>query len=266
MLKATLALILALECEAFYLPGLAPVTYCEKAEPGKCQSEIKLFVNRLNSEESVIPYEYEHFDFCQADKKDSPSENLGQVVFGERIRPSPYQITFGKDDGKCKVVCSKSYDYSNGDSKEKVETLKNGMNLNYQHHWIIDNMPVTWCYQVEGNNNYCSTGFPMGCYVDEKRDRKDACVISGAYSNPDTYYIFNHVDIEIAYHPGSSEDWGQFLKDEGESGGRLVSAKITPLSVNHGDQVNKEDCSSTLGNGPMEIPGKSPTDGKLDIS
>ena len=23
-------------CEAFYLPGLAPVTYCEKDEPGKC--------------------------------------------------------------------------------------------------------------------------------------------------------------------------------------------------------------------------------------
>ena len=23
-------------CEAFYLPGLAPVTYCENDEPGKC--------------------------------------------------------------------------------------------------------------------------------------------------------------------------------------------------------------------------------------
>lgn len=48
-----------------------------------------LYVNRLNTEESVIPYEYHHFDFCLADEEsNSPVENLGQVVFGERIRPS----------------------------------------------------------------------------------------------------------------------------------------------------------------------------------
>ena len=44
--------------------------------------------------------------------------------------------------------------------------------MNYQHHWIVDNMPVTWCYQVMSNNGgedqYCATGFPMGCFVNEK--------------------------------------------------------------------------------------------------
>ena len=42
----------------FYLPGLAPVTYCVEDDLKTCSNEIKLFVNRLNSEESVIPYEY----------------------------------------------------------------------------------------------------------------------------------------------------------------------------------------------------------------
>ena len=32
------------------------------------------------------------FDFCQAAEGSGPSENLGQVVFGERIRPSPYNV------------------------------------------------------------------------------------------------------------------------------------------------------------------------------
>ena len=34
------------------------------------------------------------FDFCQASEvsKTAPTENLGQVVFGERIRPSPYKV------------------------------------------------------------------------------------------------------------------------------------------------------------------------------
>lgn len=68
------------------------------------QSDVKLYVNRLNTEESVIPYEYHHFDFCTIDEEDSPVENLGQVVFGERIRPGPYKIEFLKDIN-CQKVC-----------------------------------------------------------------------------------------------------------------------------------------------------------------
>ena len=41
-------------------------------------------------------------------------------------------------------------------------------------------MPVTWCYEVNENDQskrYCSTGFPVGCYVDSQGQQKDACVI-----------------------------------------------------------------------------------------
>lgn len=62
-----------------------------------------LYVNRLNTEESIIPYEYHHFDFCTVNEQNSPVENLGQVVFGERIRPSPYKIEFLKDV-ECETV------------------------------------------------------------------------------------------------------------------------------------------------------------------
>lgn len=34
------------------------------------------------------------FDFCTTGEELSPAENLGQVVFGERIRPSPYKVNF----------------------------------------------------------------------------------------------------------------------------------------------------------------------------
>lgn len=40
-------------------------------------------------------------------------------------------------------------------------------------------MPVTWCYEVaDSAQKYCSTGFPIGCYVTEGNQPKDACVIS----------------------------------------------------------------------------------------
>ena len=58
-MRALLALILALHLsQGFYLPGLAPVTYCDTDKDEKCTSEIRLYVNRLNSESSVLPFEY----------------------------------------------------------------------------------------------------------------------------------------------------------------------------------------------------------------
>lgn len=56
---------------------------------------------------------------------------------------------------------------------------------------IIDNMPVTFCFTNQQNMNVCTTGFPMGCYVDANGRQRDACVLDARYSQPDSYYIFN---------------------------------------------------------------------------
>ena len=46
-------------------------------------------------------------------------------------------------------------------------------------HRIIDNMPVTWCYDVaDETSKYCSTGFPIGCHISEYGEARDACVTS----------------------------------------------------------------------------------------
>lgn len=43
---------------------------------------------------------------------------------------------------------------------------------------IIDNMPVTWCYNVEDNLKYCNPGFPVGCYIASDGRIKDFCIMS----------------------------------------------------------------------------------------
>ncbi|KAM8715628.1 hypothetical protein ACLKA7_002646 [Drosophila subpalustris] len=218
--------------EGFYLPGLAPVNYCKKADVSStCKSDVTLYVNRLNTEESVIPYEYHHFDFCLGKEENSPVENLGQVVFGERIRPGPYRIQF-LEEVECAVACRKNYTGGNADSDRRMMVLKKGISLNYQHHWIVDNMPVTWCYQLETGKQYCSTGFPMGCLV---RPDGEGCAINGQYNRPLHYYPFNHVDLEITYHSGKTEEWGMGF---GGSSGRIISVKVTPKSMNHADPNN----------------------------
>ena len=51
-------------------------------------------------------------------------------------------------------------------------------------------MPVTWCYDVaDSNKKYCSTGFPLGCYVTSQGEQKDACVTNVSfYQLVDLYY------------------------------------------------------------------------------
>ncbi|KAH8261899.1 hypothetical protein KR038_004470 [Drosophila bunnanda] len=223
--------------EAFYLPGLAPVNFCKKGEGSStCKSDVVLYVNRLNTEESIIPYEYHHFDFCLGKEENSPVENLGQVVFGERIRPGPYKIHF-LENQPCAVACEKQYKGGDAIANRLMMVLKKGISLNYQHHWIVDNMPVTWCYPLENGKQYCGTGFPMGCLV---RPDGDGCPINSIYNQPMHYYPFNHVDLEMTYHSGKSEDWGIGFGNSG----RIISVKVTPKSIKHTDSKHP-NCLST---------------------
>ncbi|XP_076148608.1 transmembrane 9 superfamily protein member 5 isoform X1 [Alosa pseudoharengus] len=232
------SLIAICSCSGFYLPGLAPVSFCEKSTD-ECQTIIQLFVNRLDSVESVLPYEYDVFDFCTDEKEKRPSENLGQVLFGERIETSPYKLSFKKDES-CVKVCTKSYAVNNKDDKKKLDFIKSGMQLNYQHHWIVDNMPVTWCYDVEDSQKYCNPGFPIGCLVTPDGRAKDACVINAEFNKKNTFYVFNHVDITITYHSGENEGW---------TGARLVAATLEPKSYKN--DKDKPTCDGP----PMEVPG-----------
>ncbi|XP_050309500.1 transmembrane 9 superfamily member 2-like [Anthonomus grandis grandis] len=227
-IRPAVALVFAnLICiECFYLPGLAPVNYCKKKdEQPTCKSDVKLYVNRLNTEESAIPYEYSYFDFCLPDDDSkSPVENLGQVVFGERIRPSPYKIEFMKNE-TCVEVCTKKYDGSTNGDNRLLSTMRKAISLNYKHHWIVDNMPVTSCFDTKDNRVYCSTGFQMGCYTMNKRT---TCVPE--IGQEDAFYIFNHVDLVISYHSGQKEEWGSKF---GSNGGRIISVKVIPRSIDH---------------------------------
>ncbi|KAF4075226.1 hypothetical protein AMELA_G00232230 [Ameiurus melas] len=238
-------LLFVQDAAAFYLPGLAPVSFCEKAQEGKdvqreCQDKIELFVNRLDSVESVLPYEYRAFDFCTVEAEKRPSENLGQVLFGERIEPSPYKFSF-KQKESCKPVCTKKYSTGKAEDKANLDFLKKGMLLNYQHHWIVDNMPVTWCYDVEDNQKFCNPGFPIGCYVTETGLAKDACVVNAEFNDKDTFYIFNHVDITIFYHNVENE----------APDSRLVAAKMEPKSYKQSNP-DTPDCTGP----PMSLSNK----------
>ncbi|CAF1089921.1 unnamed protein product [Rotaria sp. Silwood1] len=224
-IKIFLFILFLSSINAFYLPGLAPNTFCRTSIPdSKCKTQVEVFVNRLDSVESVLPYEYAYFDFCTVIDEPSPVENLGQVLFGERIRPSPYKASFNFFLYKFNIDTFTATDVK---QQKYLKRLMKGMVLNYQQHWIIDNMPVTLCYLNSENKEFCSRGFPIGCYVTKRGQSKETCNIRDGKN--DTFYIFNHLDFEISYHSGAGETWGAAF---GEDGGRIIAAKVQVSSLN----------------------------------
>lgn len=70
----------------FLLPaGVAPRDY------GFGES-IDIKVNKLDSVKTQLPYDYYSLPFCQPLEIEEASENLGEVLSGDRIETSKYEV------------------------------------------------------------------------------------------------------------------------------------------------------------------------------
>lgn len=54
--------------------------------------KVTLKVNKLTSVKN-LPYEYYSLPYCQPEKVKSKTENLGELLRGDRIENSPYQAS-----------------------------------------------------------------------------------------------------------------------------------------------------------------------------
>ena len=95
-------------CQAFYLPGVAPQDYAKvgelQAQPALQRVQhllifalsqgdtLFLKVNKLSSTKTQLPYEYYSIPYCRPEKIVSNAENLGEVLRGDRIENSPYEV------------------------------------------------------------------------------------------------------------------------------------------------------------------------------
>ena len=179
--------------QAFYIPGVAPLTF-------QSGEEVPLKVNSLTSTKTQIPRNYYKLPFCQPE--DGPtmaSENLGEFLTGNKIQSSPYSIHM-LTEMYCAKLCQVEL--------SKVHAAKILLHIKYGYHnnWIIDNLPSAAIgVDSEGKTRKrYAGGFPIGFISPETRK---PC-------------IYNHVNIEIDYHPF-------------EEGYRVVGFAVEPLSVAH---------------------------------
>ncbi|MCJ1408768.1 transmembrane 9 super member 2 [Ptychographa xylographoides] len=168
---------------ASYVPGVVAHSYLEG-------SRVPLYVDRLtpmeskteNPGHSAVSRGYYHpaFRFCKPDggPQDVGQESLGAVIFGDRIKTSPFELHMLKNES-CKRLC----DEVTFDAKSAT-FVNRRIWENLGHNWLIDSLPAGQPYQLSADGpTYYTQGFHLG-----------------AHSENLPPLLFNHFDIIIYYN------------------------------------------------------------------
>jgi len=219
------ALLLCLGNAFMPLPGVAPKEYQNK-------EEVELKVQKLDSVQTQLPYDYYSLPFCQPETIREAAENLGEILSGDRIENSLYKIEM-RATRACRLLCRLEYDDSQlAQFAERIEE-------EYRVNWLVDNLPAATRYFLEVQSGdsaepeyeeHYEKGFPLGFMGSQDQPE----------TTPGVAYINNHVRLVLKYH----EDQQAF------KGYRIVGFEVEPYSVKHvvdgewaGDDTQFSTCS-----------------------
>lgn len=185
---------------AYYLPGVAPRTYQQ-------YEAAKLYVTKLSSTKTQIPYDYYALPYCKPPKMNFKSENLGEVLSGDRIENSIYKLEV-KVPKACEVACVKKL------TKLERDAFIRAIEDDYRVHWIVDNLPVgMYTTPADGSASRFNRGYPVGFMNGAGKGLK--------------HYLNNHIRIIVQYH----DDVDGFGEDEPTT--KIVGFRVEPMSIKH---------------------------------
>lgn len=181
-------------CSGFYVPGVAPKEFQKDAI-------VEVKAVKMTSIKTQLPYEYYSLKFCEPKgEREYKIENLGEVLRGDRIVNTPYEIKMAKNM-PCRVLCS-SIKLTAKESKLMAERIKK----NYYVHLIVDNLPCATEFQMmDSDQVQYEHGYKLGFVKDGK------------------VYLNNHLKMYLKYHTDDDIDY------------RVVGFKVQPKSVKFGE-------------------------------
>lgn len=206
---AALACVI-LPTRAFYLPGIAPKDYQK-------ETSLEIMANSLTSKKNKLPFDYYWLPYCGFDKPEmrrSRSVNLGQILAGERSKPTNFVALMGVSTN-CVLQCQRSL------SEKQARRFVRRIAQNYNARLNLDNMPLVTKMRIQDRDKY-SIGYPVGQVVDGK------------------YYINNHLSFIISYHETSSTS--SFNPSGSTPGMRVVGFEVETSSVDHGSGISADTC------------------------
>jgi transmembrane 9 superfamily protein 2/4 len=192
---------------AFYLPGMAAIEYKEGVP-------VELKVNKLTSVKTQLPYNYYTLPYCRPPVISESVENLGEILAGDLIENSAYEIKMMVNEN-CKVLCKSTL---TTDQKDKFKSM---IDDEYLVNWMVDNLPAATRFVRSGAGGGEFTymdGFPVGV---EQMGR---------------YFIHNHVKLDLKYHKQPDEYEGY----------RVVGFEVEPHSMTQATRPDGEGAFSAM--------------------
>lgn len=147
--------------------------------------------------------------------------NLGEVLRGDRIVVSDYELVMGEDQ-EARYLCSVQVD------NKALIRARNLIKDNYLVEWIVDNLPgATSFITTDKSRRYYAAGFKLG-YEDFDR-----------HTGRMHYFLNNHVTIVIRHRraPGRAGDNGKKV---------IVGFEVYPRSITADDRNRTTGLPSDL--------------------
>ncbi|XP_074110654.1 transmembrane 9 superfamily protein member 4 [Cotesia typhae] len=201
-------LFFILELDAFYVPGVAPVEF-------KKGQKINVKAVKMTSTRTQLPYEYYSLDFCRPKNGTVVymSENLGEVLRGDRIVNTPYEVAMGTDVS-CRLLChtpQKPMNWNEKESKTVIERIQH----EYTVHLLIDNLPAATkkIHKNDNDNDVVYYGYRLGG-------------VKG-----DQVFINNFLKLKLSYHKHGDNEF------------RVIGFEVDARSVDFSEVEFKDnDC------------------------
>ncbi|XP_036100818.1 transmembrane 9 superfamily member 4 isoform X2 [Molossus molossus] len=207
LLWSLLLLCLICRTRAFYVPGVAPINFHQN-------DPVEIKAVKLTSSRTQLPYEYYSLPFCQPLKITYKAENLGEVLRGDRIVNTPFQVLMNSEK-KCEVLCSESNKPVTLSMKES-RLVAERITEDYYVHLIADNLPVATRLEFYASRD-----------GDDKKKEKDVQFEHGyrlGFMDVNKIYLHNHLSFILYYH---RED----LEEDQEHTYRVVRFEVIPQSI-----------------------------------
>lgn len=138
---------------------------------------VDLLLNKIESDHTQLPYRYHDLPFVCHDKtKRAKTPSLGEVLKGDRLWESNYQLRFGED-----IPCARLCDMSA--TPKAISWADSLIRKGYVVHWVLDGLPGATTFQSSNSRSkYYAAGFPLG------------------FVQNDVSYYYNHVLLVVRYH------------------------------------------------------------------
>lgn len=175
-LICAVAIVSTARTSAFHLPGAGPKNFAEG-------ETMEIYANVLTSVMTHLPFEYYSLPVCKAKhKQHGTAANLGEILLGDRVLPSPYESIVAGENVDCEALCGSDNIVPDEKTMKKLE---NYVKWDYHVNLILDSLPLAMVHPETGTY---SVGVPLG-YIDNGKA-----------------YLYNHIHFTIKYYELSHEE------------------------------------------------------------